>query len=136
MKKILIILILCLPISVLGQICNFCTSEDLKKILIENKIHFKQENYLSGDFIISSHDNKSIKTWFFKYNTCYLFKISTTEKQNKKLLKKFLDKNFIKKNKFYWENIDNSVKMFTFENNYNFVFYPKMSILNLKNINF
>lgn len=136
MRKILIILILNLPLSVFGQICNFCSTEDLKLLLIENKVYFKQENYLNGDVKISSKENNLIKTWFFKYNTCYLYQISIYEKHKKKLLKRSLNKNFIKKGKYCWEDFENSIKMINFENNYNFVFYSKPSIQNLKNINF
>ena len=136
MSKLIVYLLLILPSIGYGQICNFCSTEDIKNILIENNFEFRQENNFNGVIKIYSQDNKAKKTWYFKYNTCFMYQVSISEKHTKRILQRFLNKNFLKKNKYFWENIDNSVKLHTFGNRYNFEFYPKMSILNLKHINY
>lgn len=114
-----------------GQVCNFCTSEELKLYLKHDKLSFieKDEKDLVKKIIVKN--DFFTKTWSFKYDFCFRYDVSITRKRGMRRFKSTINRNFTKLNKNNWQDFDNTIELHKFGKVYNFKFYPKVSINNL-----
>ena len=110
-----------------GQICNFCSEEELKDALKEHNITFVEKSVPNGEKCFYEKNENYEKTWHFKYGQCFLYEVTVTNNSRYKSLKKVLDTQYSIISDSTWEDSDNKVLLKIVEGNRRFVFIPKFS---------
>lgn len=125
--------LICLIINVLllcgvsnAQICNFCSLDRTKEILVELNYDFTEQLNLKGETSLVYTTKDYIKSWNFKYNECYQYKITVLNKNQFKPLVKLLNNQYDKKNSYIWEDQDNTINLIHNNGFYEFIFIPKI----------
>jgi hypothetical protein len=133
--KILIIILISLNYSAKAQICNFCSQEQLKELLDLNEIEYTQKLDNKNEKIFFFSTKNYVKRWYFKYDKCYMYEITITNKSKLKSLVHMVDKIFNKIDEDSWEDLDNRVELITINDNPTMQFIPKLSYDNINNSN-
>jgi len=110
-----------------GQICNFCSEEELKDELNGYNIAFVEKLIPGGEKCFYEKNENYVKAWYFKYGQCYLYEVTVTNSSRYKTLKKVLDTQYSITSDSTWEDSDNKVLLKIVEGNQQFVFIPKIS---------
>jgi hypothetical protein len=133
-RKLVIFAFILSSFSVKGQVCNFCSTEELKNLLIENNIDFEQKYNHSNDIVFIHHNVYFTKNWYIKYDRCYLYEILILNNDKLKPLISIINKHYKRVDECYWEDIDTKVEITTFQNNLTKIqFIPKITFNNLNN---
>lgn len=128
MRFRLITLFLFFSFASKGQICNFCSELEVKDFLRENFIEFSESKSPSGEKIISNDTENFHKTYYFRYDKCFLFRVETSNLKFQKHLLHHLDRNYKATSDTTWEDLENRVEFTTKGGSFEFDFYPKVSI--------
>lgn len=109
-----------------AQICNFCSLEKTKEMLVELNYDYSEQFNLKGEKSLVYTTKDYIKSWNFKYNECYLYKITVLNKNQFKPLIKLINTQYNQKNSYIWEDEDNIVNLVQNNGFYEFNFIPKI----------
>lgn len=116
-----------------AQICNFCSLERVKEILVEEKLEYSEQIGQQKETVLVAQEGKSMKSWHFRYNQCYMYRIIVLDYKFYKYLLKFVESNYNKTDNAKWEDSDNTVELKASQDCYEFTFLPKLSVLNTSN---
>lgn len=128
-----LLIISLLSTSCSGQICNFCSFDRVKEILKEEKIEYMEQINQQKERVIVAQEGKSMKSWYFRYNQCYMYNITVLDNRFYKYLLKFVESNYKKIDNITWEDAENTVELKVLPDCYQFVFLPKVSAANMNN---
>lgn len=109
-----------------GQICNFCSLESTKEMLTELKYDFTEQLNVKAETSLVYTTKDYIKSWNFKYNECYSYKITVLNKNQFRPLVKLINLQYKQKNSYIWEDEDNTVNLIHNNGFYEFIFIPKI----------
>ena len=116
-----------------GQICNFCSEEELKEALKEKNTVLYEKLNMDGEKCLTEKNDNYTKSWHFRYGQCYMYDITIMKKPYSKSMKKVLDSQFARKSDTTWEDSENMVEMKIKDGVEQFVFTSKFSAIhNLK----
>jgi hypothetical protein len=127
MKQLFLLFLLVVPFCSKGQICNFCSEEEIKEELNEQHIEFQEKVSINGEKCLIENNENYTKSWYFRYGQCYLYDIKTTKKNYSKSIRKILNSNYLPTSDSTWEDSENKVEMMTGKDYRKFVFVPKLS---------
>ena len=134
-KFILVSIIIFIYSSSEAQVCNFCSTNQLKEFLTENKIETTEHLSINGDRSFVFQNENYMKSWSIKYDKCYLYQIIILKKDKLKSLKELMNKAYSNLDENNWEDLDTKVQLVFEDGHYQFNFTPKLSYYNLINNN-